>query len=114
MMTKTIAALLSVVGTLPAPLIQSHPALVHAIDIDPSQFLINDYIDEIQVPEEYLPQAPPFGSACNDQQLLNCQVQFNRVLGFTDDADFRNPYILAYLVDRTLRSGADGLVAVCE
>jgi len=76
----------------------------------------NDVMDESiseLFPDSLIPRAPG-PQVCTDQRYFHCQVRFNRALGFTDDNDFRNPEILAYLVNRILRGGIDGLTSVCN
>jgi len=58
------------------------------------------------------PPPPPF-SRCNDQQLFGCQYKFNKFLGIEGDADWRNPGVLAYVINRIMLSGRDGFVQVC-
>jgi len=77
---------------------------------------VSDVMDEEigeLVPGELGSRAPTPG-VCNDQQYFHCQIRFNRELGFTDDADFRNPEILEYLVQSVLRGGVDGLMSICR
>jgi len=82
-------------------------AATHAFDD-----LMDESIAEVFPDGLYKPRAAA-PRPCNDQRYFSCQVRFNRMLGFTDDADFRNPEILAYLVNQVLRGGIDGLASVC-
>ena len=58
--------------------------------------------------------ATPRVGYCNQPQLVNCQKEFNDVLGIADTADWDRPEALALALNQIFLTGVQGMINICN